>query len=46
MDNKEIIKLEIEGIEIIQDENGNIINIDENEEVNSMGKGEPEEDEK
>lgn len=45
MDNKEITKLELEGIEIIQDEEGNIINYDTNEEINAMGKGD-EEDEK
>lgn len=45
MDNKEINKLERNGIEIIQDEDGNVINYDTNEEVNAMGKGD-EEDEK
>ena len=45
MDNEKIITLEIEGLDIIQDENGNIINTDENEEVNSMGKGEEDEQE-
>lgn len=42
MDNKEILKLEIEGLELIQDEQGNIINIDTNEEFKDMGKGEEE----
>lgn len=45
MDNKEINKLERDGIEMIFDEDGNIINTDTNEEVNAMGKGD-EEDEK
>jgi hypothetical protein len=45
MDNKEINKLERNGIEMIFDEDGNIINTDTNEEVNTMGKGD-EEDEK
>lgn len=45
MDNKEINRLERDGIEIIQDEDGNVINYDTNEEVNAMGKGD-EEDEK
>jgi hypothetical protein len=45
MDNKEINKLERNGIEMIFDEDGNIINTDTNEEVNAMGKGD-EEDEK
>ena len=42
MDNKEIKKLEIEGIEIILDVDGNIVNYDTNEEVNTMGKGDEE----
>ena len=45
MDNKEINKLERNGIEMIFDEDGNVINTDTNEEVNAMGKGD-EEDEK
>lgn len=45
MNNKEINKLERNGIEMIFDEDGNIINTDTNEEVNAMGKGD-EEDEK
>ena len=46
MDNKEINKLERNGIEIIQDEDGNVINTDTNEEVNAMGKGDEEDGEK
>ncbi len=46
MDNKEINKLERNGIEMIFDEDGNIINTDTNEEVNAMGKGDEEDGEK
>ena len=46
MDNKEINKLERNGIEMIFDEDGNIINTDTNEEVNAMGKGDEEYGEK
>lgn len=46
MDNKEINKLERDGIEMIFDEDGNIINTDTNEEVNAMGKGDEEDGEK
>lgn len=42
MDNKEIKEVEQEGIEVLKDEFGNIINLDDNEEFNTMGKGEDE----
>ena len=40
MNNEEIKEVEeIENIEVLQDEFGNIINLDENEELECMGKG-------
>ena len=40
MNNEEIKEVEeTENIEVLQDEFGNIINLDENEELKCMGKG-------
>lgn len=39
MNNEEIAKVEEAGIEVLQDEFGNIINLDTNEELDCMGKG-------
>ena len=44
MDNEEIKEIKEEGYEVLQDEEGNIINLDTNEELICMGKGvEPDE---
>lgn len=42
MTNEEIEKVEEAGIEVLEDVDGNVINLDENEELNSMGEGEDE----
>lgn len=43
MTNEEIIEVEeTENIEVLQDVDGNIINLDTNEELNAMGKGDEE----
>lgn len=39
MNNEEIEKIEEAGLEVLEDEFGNIINLDENEELKYMGKG-------
>ena len=42
MNNEEIEKIEEAGLEVLEDEFGNIINLDENEELKYMGKGDEE----
>ena len=42
MTNEEILELEEQGKIIIQDVDGNIINLSDNEELNAMGKGKEE----
>lgn len=44
MTNEEIEKVEEAGIEVLEDIDGNVINLDENEELNAMGKGEENEE--
>ena len=39
MNEEEIKEVEQEGIEVLEDEFGNIINLDTNEELKDMGKG-------
>ena len=39
MNNEEIKEIEEEGYEVLEDEYGNIINLDTNEEFVDMGKG-------
>lgn len=45
MTNEEIEKVEEIGkIDVLQDEEGNVINLDENDELKTMGKGDEEDD--
>lgn len=44
MNNEEIKEVEQEGIEVLKDEFGDVINYDANEEFNTMGKGDEEDD--
>lgn len=39
MTNEEILELEEQGMLVIQDVNGNIVNLDDNPELNAMGEG-------
>ncbi len=46
MNNEEIKEVEQDGFVVLKDEFGDIINYDENDEFNTMGKGDEEEDDK